>query len=431
MRTNQPKPRFFRAVLSWFDSNDLAWMPPCSAIGANAREREVNTLRRHARRLIRHDRVAKYGSVRVFVQTAAWPLIATIKTAIDLRHRAIPFGSPFWAREFTRIWRLQIFHNLRIADQAEYCLDTPERLRLCRSFLSCREQQILLERAVEVRRDRPRLDEKRVFARFCDEHNFPHPPTLMTGEGAEVVCVRALPAADLLLKPTDLCQGQGVEILAYDAQNLVWHAPDGTALSTETLPAYATTRLQDHPWILQPRLINPESWKLLTPGPLSTVRVVTGITSPGGKPAVVGIQARFSIRHPFVDNISAGGMSSSVDPETGRMRIGLTWAGGPRENTVHPITGGQVEGVVLPEWTQLRDLALRAHVAAGDWPSIGWDVASTTVGPMLIEANLLWGAMSFVPQGHMPFIETLQTAFGPDYAGLYAPPPPKATATSS
>lgn len=409
-------------IHSWIDSNDLAWMPPWSALGGNTREREVHKLRRHARRLIRMERTSKEGWPRVLTKTAFWPIITAIKTAIDLRERSVPFATSQWLREFVRIWWLQIFHNLRIADQVEYCLDTPERLHLCRSFLSCREQQILLQRAAEVRHGYPRLDEKRVFARFCKEHRLPHPTVLMSGEGSRAVQTGDWPAADLVLKPSDLCQGQGVEIISFDHPSRGWRAADGTAIAPQTLPGYAERRLGGHPWIVQARLVNPPSWRSLTPGPLATVRVVTGSISREAAPSLIGMHARFPIRNPFVDNVSAGGLSASIDPHSGRLRVGLTWGGGPRENATHPLTGGRIEGVVLPEWTDLRDLALRAHAAAGNWTSIGWDVASTTLGPMLIEANILWGAMSYVPQGRMPFVEIMQTAFGPDYQGIRTPP---------
>lgn len=406
-------------LLSWIDSNDLAWMPPWP-VGGTPREREVRELRRQARWLIRHDLAAKHGWARILTQSLAWPAVATAKTLLFLRSQPMRFASAAWFREFAVTWWLQIFHNLRIADQSEYCLDSPARRKLTRSFLSCREQQILLERAGELRSGFPRLDQKQDFARFCELHRLPHAGTLVQGEGLRILHSTTWPGSDLVLKPGDRCQGQGVEIISHDPATGAWRAHDGTAITLETLPAYAHRRFGDGPWLLQPRLVNPPSWKPFTPGPLSTMRIVTGILSPGGKPGIVALQARFPLRHPFVDNIGAGGLSHSVDPDTGRLSIGLTWSGGPLYNSTHPVTGARVEGVILPDWIMLCELALRAHEAAGDWSSIGWDVASTTQGPRLIEANILWGAMSFLPQGRMPFIEVMKTVFGPGYERLHS-----------
>src|SRR5690606_36084639 len=145
----------------------------------------------------------------------------------------------------------------------------------------------------------------------------------------------------------------------------------------ETLPAYAGKQLRNGPWILQPCLVNPPAWQSLTPGPLRTVRVVTGIVARGGEPILVGIHAHLPVQSPFVANTAAGGITVSLDPDTCRMRIGYRWTDRAEDCRVHPVTGGQIEGAVLPDWEALRDLALRAHRAAGDWCMLGWDVAST------------------------------------------------------
>jgi hypothetical protein len=44
----------------------------------------------------------------------------------------------------------------------------------------------------------------------------------------------------------------------------------------------------------------------------------------------------------------------------------------------------------LPEWRQVMELALAAHTAFPEFPSIGWDIAITPSGVVLIEANYNW-----------------------------------------
>lgn len=406
--------RLRRGVLTWIDSNDLPWILPWSG-SSNPREREVRSLRRFATRLIRQELVARQGWARTLTQAAVWPVLATLKTHRHLRNKWQLYGPNAWAAAFARIWWVQLFHNLRLADQIEYRLDLPDRRSLVRSFLSCQEQQILLRHAALRVHGYPDLDDKSQLARFCEEHSLPHPAIVMQGTANEVTAEAPWPATDLIFKPTNLCQGQSIEILRFDAARDRWVAHDGTELSPATLPAFALGRLQGGPWLVQPRLVNPVGWRHLTPGPLSTLRIVTGRVPPDGRLVIVGVQARFALASPFVDNVSAGGMSAFVDSTTGRMNIGMAWNGEPSEHTNHPVTGGRIEGEILPDWPALRDLALRAHTAAGAWSSIGWDIAATTLGPMIIEANLLWGAISFVPQGRMPFLEVMRTAFGPDY----------------
>lgn len=404
-------------LLSWVDSNDFAWMPPWS-VGGTPREREVQELRRKARWLIRQDLARKQGWPRIITQSLVWPVIATIKTALDLNLRRVRFLSKDWFHEFGRIWWFQIFYNLRIADQSEYALHVPGREQLVRSFLSCREQQILLERAGELNSGYPLLNKKDRFARFCEEYNLPHPHTLSEGKGPRIHHHTTWPSEDLILKPTNRWQGKGVEIFTFSPTSGRHLAADGSVITLDSLAAYANRRLQGGPWVLQARLINPPQWRSFTPGPLSTVRVVTGVTSPGGAPVVIGMHVHFAVYSPFVDNTDSGGMTVSIDAKTGRMGIGFTWNPTLIAHTHHPVTGFRIEGAILPDCDELCALALRAHKAAGAWCTIGWDTASTTQGPRLIEANLIWGAMTHTPQGHMQFIEMMKNVLGAHYEKL-------------
>jgi hypothetical protein len=61
---------------------------------------------------------------------------------------------------------------------------------------------------------------------------------------------------------------------------------------------------------------------------------------------------------------------------------------------VHPVTGARVKGFRLPDWHRALDLTLRAHRVFYDFPSIGWDVALTPEGPVLVEANYNWNAVT-------------------------------------
>ena len=54
---------------------------------------------------------------------------------------------------------------------------------------------------------------------------------------------------------------------------------------------------------------------------------------------------------------------------------------------VHPTTGGRITGREIPMWEEVCDLVRRAHGAFEDWVVIGWDVAVTASGPLLVEGN--------------------------------------------
>ncbi|HTN98325.1 MAG TPA: sugar-transfer associated ATP-grasp domain-containing protein, partial [Nordella sp.] len=55
--------------------------------------------------------------------------------------------------------------------------------------------------------------------------------------------------------------------------------------------------------------------------------------------------------------------------------------------THHPDTGAAIEGRVLHFWPETIALACRAHAAFAPRVFIGWDIAITSNGPVLIEGN--------------------------------------------
>ena len=65
----------------------------------------------------------------------------------------------------------------------------------------------------------------------------------------------------------------------------------------------------------------------------------------------------------------------------------------------HPDTGAVFAEVTVPFWDEVRDITARAAPAL-PLGSLGWDVALTPEGPVLIEANYSWG------------IDTMQMGWG-------------------
>jgi hypothetical protein len=53
----------------------------------------------------------------------------------------------------------------------------------------------------------------------------------------------------------------------------------------------------------------------------------------------------------------------------------------------HPITGAAVTGRVVPCWPEIAALGVKAHRIVPERVMIGWDVAVTPDGPVLLEGN--------------------------------------------
>lgn len=402
---------------SWIDSNEFAWMPPRWWRGGPD-EHLVWRLRGLARRRMRARLVARQGLARTIVQNLAWPFLAPLKAALHVRaHPEADQGLVMRFRWWLDICRLQLAYNIRIGDQADFRLDLPEFRPLARGITLCREQQCLLGAARELAREENEIDRKLPFARFCNEAGLPHVEILCEGEGARVGRRSSpWPAGDLFFKPADMGKGRGAEVLRFDGARSLWLGRSDERVTPDNIGAFAAARLGPaEAWLLQPRLANAPAWAVFGNGALNTCRVVTGRLGPADAgPVVLGAFLRFAVTDSVVDNLSAGGVAAAVDPATGRLGPGLRWHKLERPASRHPTTGAPLAGESLPGWPEISALAVRAHRAAGRWCSIGWDIPLLPGGPVLLEANLQWATVPFLPAARIRMPEVYQGVFGRD-----------------
>lgn len=133
---------------------------------------------------------------------------------------------------------------------------------------------------------------------------------------------------------------------------------------------------------------------------INTLRIVTSIDKKHVS-QVVSVLMRFGVGKSITDNLSTGGFYISVDLATGQL------AGIGRQDvvmggnvfTAHPDSKQVLEGFKVPFFKQACDLVLEANRY---FPNriIGWDVAITATGPVIIEAN------------HNPSLDVSDIAYG-------------------
>src|SRR5258707_439969 len=69
----------------------------------------------------------------------------------------------------------------------------------------------------------------------------------------------------------------------------------------------------------------------------------------------------------------------------------------------HPTTGVDVKGRLISQWPNIVELATNAHRRFVDRTIIGWDIALTDQGPILIEGNA-YPDTHFMQRVHRQFI---------------------------
>lgn len=122
----------------------------------------------------------------------------------------------------------------------------------------------------------------------------------------------------------------------------------------------------------------------LCPASVNTARVMT--FNDHGKSEILWMGLRVGNGVNAIDNFHAQGMVVAVDRETGKLKgKGIDKDGNLFE--VHPTTGVQFDGFQLPDFQAAKDLVLKGALESDKILVIGWDVAFSENGPVIIEAN--------------------------------------------
>lgn len=127
---------------------------------------------------------------------------------------------------------------------------------------------------------------------------------------------------------------------------------------------------------------------------LNTLRILTGVHRDTQAPAIlsaifkVGCDATFP-----TDNWlrGLGGITAKVDLETGKLGQAVflpdAKRGGRRVLAAHPDSGVAIEGETVPDWLAIKRLTLEIATKSLFLGHIGWDIALTPSGIVVVEGN--------------------------------------------
>lgn len=126
----------------------------------------------------------------------------------------------------------------------------------------------------------------------------------------------------------------------------------------------------------------------LSPSGLNTVRIITQMDN--DEIIFLAARLRISVNSP-VDNMAAGNIAAPVDLKTGTVTGPGVFSDITRDSVqVHPVTGKDIVGFIIPYWKRVLELAETAARNASGNKSVGWDIAITADGAELIEGNHNW-----------------------------------------
>jgi hypothetical protein len=155
--------------------------------------------------------------------------------------------------------------------------------------------------------------------------------------------------------------------------------------------------------VLQVRLeADPSLVALSNTRAIQSLRLVTFLDD-SAQPWVVFCKLKIVVGDNDTDNFEAGqsgNLIADIDVGSGRILTVRGKAGaevGLRKFTSHPESGNEFAGFKVPQFLDAIDLAKRAALSLPQLRVLGWDIAPTPAGPVIMEANQEWEPFSTAP----------------------------------
>ena len=191
--------------------------------------------------------------------------------------------------------------------------------------------------------------------------------TAATPEEFEAFCQKH---PQMIVKPRDGACGKGVEKIS---------------VSDYSSPADLLEKLVANEQVLAEEIIiQCDKMNEMFPKSVNTVRMVT-ITR-NGKVNVVFCSVRIGAGDTIVDNLNSGGMAALVDDETGIITTDAADKNGIVYKT-HPDTGTLIKSFEIPYFKEGKEMVEKAALRVPEIGYVGWDIAFSEKGALLIEGN--------------------------------------------
>ena len=149
----------------------------------------------------------------------------------------------------------------------------------------------------------------------------------------------------------------------------------------EVSSAYIKETYKDHSVIFEKQIMQHPEMAKFNPDTVNTIRVLTY------KNKIIAATIRFGGKGCFVDNISKGGLAVNVDVETGRMSEWGMRKYNFEHCTEHPDTHEKFSGQIVPRWDEVKSIVERSMSFMPYFGSVGYDVAISKDGPLIVEIN--------------------------------------------
>lgn len=302
------------------------------------------------------------------------------------------FGIGYWD-QFKGICTGGFRHGLDARAYYLFELYRPEQMRRAGGYVTRYETKNglfkILTWQLPKHKRRTSLGDKLAVHEMCERNGIPTPSLLGVARKGEVklLCDSKIDLdRDLFVKLAKAKGSRGVERFKRIGLNR-YRDQHGKELTLEQVLARLAERSRIETLMIQPHIANHPGIADFARESLITVRVITCLDA-ANQPAITHgfLRVVSKLESDWPHKIELG---SAIDLATGALDL-MT---GDKEMTRfewyrdHPVTGAPVAGRTLPFWEEVKSVALAAHRACPDRLIVGWDIAVSPQGPILLEGN--------------------------------------------
>lgn len=140
-------------------------------------------------------------------------------------------------------------------------------------------------------------------------------------------------------------------------------------------------KYKNEKYIFEKQIIQNSVIGKFNPDTVNTIRVYTKDDK------IISAVIRFGRKGEFIDNISKGGLAVRVDIESGQLNNFGLRKYDLNKYYMHPDTDVSFKNTTIPKWVEVKRLITRALSFFPYYKSVGFDIAITNNGPIIVEIN--------------------------------------------
>ena len=192
-----------------------------------------------------------------------------------------------------------------------------------------------------------------------------------------------------VIKATESSHGEGVYVvnsITKENENLILNLISGKRIELDELLS------NKEELIIEELIKQSDQFNQFNKTSVNTIRFMTTLY-PNGEAKIIATFIKIGRDGAFVDNAGSGGnIDANIDLSTGEINSVIQFYGfrDTKNISSHPDSGFKLEGTIIKNWDDIKSKIINFQKSLTFIKAVGWDIAITSKGPIVIEINDSW-----------------------------------------